>query len=117
MQEYVTSKKSSSAHEQPKLGSGQEATGGNNTTPTGSPASSGDRRHADSVVNEEMHEQQAVLNQLKEVPIKSMNASLLVVPLLDHGEHILRFSRCLSACQAGKQNLRNLALHIGHLVC
>ena len=52
----------------------------------GTPASSGDRRQADSTSNEEVHEQQAVLSQLKEVPIKSMNASLLVAPLLDHGQ-------------------------------
>ena len=38
--------------------------------------------------NEEVHEQQAVLSQLKEAPIKSMSASLLVAPLLDHGQYL-----------------------------
>ena len=34
---------------------------------------------------EEQHAEQAVLNQLKEVPVKPVNAALLVEPLLDHG--------------------------------
>ena len=54
----------------------------------GTPPSSGDRGLADSMSNEEVHEQQAVLSQLKEVPIKSMNASLLMAPLLDHGQYV-----------------------------
>ena len=54
--------------------------------PASSPASSGDRAQAASMRAEEVHAQQAVLNQLKEVPVKSMTPSLLVAPLLDHGE-------------------------------
>lgn len=90
VQEFVTLKCSSSQG-QCKPGPSQEATGTGNVPQPGTPASSGDWRHADSVLSEEVHEQQAVtsqqavLSQLKEVPIKSMNASLLVAPLLDHG--------------------------------
>lgn len=47
--------------------------------------SPGSRKQKTSVQAEQLHQQQAVLNQLKELPVKSMNASLLVSPLLDHG--------------------------------
>lgn len=38
---------------------------------------------------EEQHAEQAVLNQLKEVPVKAVNALLLVEPLLDHGKLVM----------------------------
>ena len=55
--------------------------------PDTSPGNSGSmsNREAASIRAEEAHRQQALLNQLKEVPVKGMNASLLVAPLLDHG--------------------------------
>ena len=49
----------------------------------GSPASS--QKQAVGSKAEAQHAQQAVLNQLKEVPVKPVNAALLVEPLLDHG--------------------------------
>lgn len=42
--------------------------------------------HAAGSKAEEQHAEQAVLNQLKEVPLKPVNAGLLVAPLLDHGK-------------------------------
>lgn len=96
MQEFVTLK-CSSFHGQQRSGSCQSS-GTNNATTKGTPAATGDRRHADSMSNKEVHEQQAVLNQLKEVPIKSMNASLLVAPLLDHGQYVRRLCNRLIAC-------------------
>ena len=70
----------------------------------GTPASSGDRRLADSMSNEEVHKQQAVLSQLKELPIKSMNATLLVAPLLDHGQYVTRYA---SAWLLARHNAAN----------
>ncbi len=79
-QEYVAAK----AGSQLNLDSAQ---GDQVTSPGTSSGSAGrGKRQAASARAEEMHEQQALLNQLKEVPVKGMNASLLVAPLLDHGE-------------------------------
>ena len=47
--------------------------------------SSGSRKQKASIQAEQVYQQQAVLKQLKELPVKSMNASLLVRPLVDHG--------------------------------
>lgn len=87
VQEFIAAK-SGSTHSQQNLGSAQlqSAERVANLSPGGSSASASDRRQAASVRAEELHEQQALLNQLKEVPVKGMNASLLVAPLLDHGE-------------------------------
>jgi len=83
-QDYVAAKihgssfsqlSSSSAHQQRSAAS-----------PNGSSTSGSDRRQAESTRAENLHEQQAVLNQLKEVPVKGMHALLLVAPVLDHGE-------------------------------
>lgn len=94
VQEFVDLKRISAGN-QPMPGSSQEATGMSTKALTGSPPFPGDSRHAGSLNNEELHEQQAVLNQLKEVPIKSMNASLLVAPLLDCGEHTYELQQML----------------------
>ncbi|DBB04473.1 TPA: hypothetical protein ACH3X1_012573 [Trebouxia sp. C0004] len=54
-------------------------------SPNGSSTPGSDRTEAESTRARKSHEQQAVLNQLKEVPVKGMHAFLLVAPLLDHG--------------------------------
>ena len=85
MQEFVSLKRTlhtAQAASQP----GQQLTGQLHTGSAGNPVSPDGGRHARSERAEELHAQQAVLNQLKEVPIKSMNASLLVTPLLDYGK-------------------------------
>lgn len=92
VQDFIAAK-SGNAHSQQNLGSAQlqSAERAVNLSPGGSSASASDRRQAASVRAEELHEQQALLNQLKEVPVKGMNASLLVAPLLDHGEAATHF--------------------------
>lgn len=83
-QDYVAAKihgtsfsqlRSSSNHQQKSAAS-----------PRGSSTPGGDRRQAESTRAENLHEAQAALNQLKEVPVKGMHAFLLVAPLLDHGD-------------------------------
>lgn len=104
MQEFVTL--NGTAQGQPTSTSIQEATGLGTNPLRGSPSSpghtrdAGDSRHARSLHSEDLHEQQAVLNQLKEVPIKSMSASLLVAPLLDFGKaHFRAYAGACYACQ------------------
>lgn len=75
----------SSADAQPSSASDQQQAMTLQSGPASSPASTEDRAQAASMRAEGMHAQQAVLNQLKEVPIKTMTPSLLVAPLLDHG--------------------------------
>lgn len=58
----------------------------------GSPASS--QKQAVGSKAEAQHAQQAVLNQLKEVPVKAVNAALLVEPLLDHGTVLCKAPQC-----------------------
>ena len=53
----------------------------------GSPASS--QKQVPGSKAEAQHAQQAILNQLKEVPVKPVNAALLVEPLLDHGTSLM----------------------------
>jgi len=48
-----------------------------------------------------LHEAQAALNQLKEVPVKGMHAFLLVAPLLDHGESHAQYNLpCLAQSES-----------------
>ncbi|DBA73872.1 TPA: hypothetical protein ACH3X2_009526 [Trebouxia sp. C0005] len=54
-------------------------------SPNGSSTPGSSRQQAESTRAKNLHEQQAVLNQLKEVPVKGMHAFLLVGPFLDHG--------------------------------
>lgn len=71
-----------------------------------SPSSSLSQRQAEGGRRgEEQHAEQALLNQLKEVPVKPVNAALLVEPLLDHGRRLLLYRvfqarQCYAACRA-----------------
>ncbi len=88
---------SSSAHQQRSAAS-----------PNGSSTPGSDKRQADSRRAENLHEAQAALNQLKEVPVKGMHAFLLVAPLLDHGESREHYKlHCLAQSEstAAMQNM------------
>ena len=86
-QDYVAARTSG------RMDSASEQSHGVDVSPEISSFSGSGRRQAGSTKAEELHEQQALLNQLKEVPVKGMNASLLVAPLMDHG-------RVLVHCQS-----------------
>jgi hypothetical protein len=70
-------------------------------SPSGSSTPGSDRRQAESRRAEKLHEAQAALNQLKEVPVKGMHAFLLVAPLLDHGESRAHYDlHCLAQSES-----------------
>ena len=83
-QDYVAAKTHGTSFNQLRSNSTHQQR--SSASPNGSSTPGNDRRQAESTRAEHLHEQQAVLNQLKEVPVKGMHAFLLVAPLLDHGE-------------------------------
>ena len=83
-QDYVAAKIHGTSFSQVSSSSNHQQMSAASPSRSSTPGS--DRRQAESTRAEKLHEAQAALNQLKEVPVKGMHAFLLVAPLLDHGD-------------------------------
>ncbi len=94
-QDYVAAKIHGTSFSQVSSSSNHQQMSAASPSRSSTPGS--DRRQAESTRAEKLHEAQAALNQLKEVPVKGMHAFLLVAPLLDHGESHAQYNlHCLA---------------------